>query len=276
MSAEGLTDAVGLEARLIKRLSKAEHEFGLIEGERPFHRADGRERGGAPSLPHLLLQSSSSRRAEAPMLRGQRRPDRERIAVGILEHAVAPAVRPVARRDEDRVAGLACQTLGGLRFDAEDAYLRAEPALPEPLESLRPGHALVGVVGVQLETDSMTLERREIAVRVECRETQHPCVKRQATRDVANDEIDAESTKRAPVVRRGHPGLRLPLLHAVTARRSVVRMPTAQSGTVTTIIAAPKSKAGAGPFAASTPPHRSTRGRGVLRAASPARPPGSL
>src|SRR5437667_10370277 len=122
----------------------------------------------------------------------------------------------------------------------------------------------------------MTLERREIAVRVECRETHHRCVKRQATRDVANDEIDAESTKRAAVVRRGHPRLRLLRLHAVTARRSVVHMPTIQSGTVTTIIAAPKSKAGAAPFAASTPPHRSTRGRGVLRAASPARPPGSL
>src|SRR3989442_589323 len=186
--------------------------------------------------------------------RSQRHSHGEGIAVRIVEHAVAPAVRPVAGGDEDSEAALARATIGVLRIDPEDTDLGTGAALPGVAEARRPWHALVRVIGVQLQARAPAFERREVLVRMERGQAEDLRVEGQAARDVPDDEIDAEAGKRPAVAGRGHPRLRGALPHAVTGIRSVVRMPTTQSGSVTAIIAAPRSSAGAAPFAARTPP----------------------
>src|SRR3989442_14942069 len=101
--------------------------------------------------PGALYRAGRPRRMRRHVLppRSQRHSHGEGIAVRILEHAVAPPVRPLARGDENSEAALARATLGVLRIDPEDTDLGTEAALPGGAEARRPWHALVGVIRVQ-------------------------------------------------------------------------------------------------------------------------------
>src|SRR5207302_8408205 len=170
----------------------------------------------------------------------ERDPDREGVAVGVLEDAVAPAVRPVLCRDEDGVAPLSRATLGGVRIEAEDTDLGAKAAFPRFAQPRRPGHAVVGVVGVELDAYTIPVERREVDVGISRTEAEDPRIEGKASPDVADDEVHAEPDEGAAVRGRGHPRLARPLLgHAITVARACARRASVHAGTVTRTSATP-------------------------------------
>src|SRR5204862_1814039 len=121
---------------------------------------------------------SSPRRAR---LRGsQRNSNGEGIAIGILEHAVAPSVWPVAHRDRHGEPGLACALFRRVRIDAEDADLGPEAASRAFAQTVRPWHTRVGVVRVELQLRAVALERGEVVVRVEKPQLGHAGIERDA------------------------------------------------------------------------------------------------
>src|SRR5207302_5309787 len=119
----------------------------------------------------------------------------------------------------------------------------------------RPGHAVVGVVGVELDAYTIPVERREVDVGISRTEAEDPRIEGKASPDVADDEVHAESDEGAAVRVRGHPRLARPLLgHAITVARACARRASVHAGTVTRTSATPAPRESEVPRPARAPP----------------------
>src|SRR5438132_13711384 len=136
-----------------------------------------------------------------------------RYSVRILENAVTPAMRPVADRDEHGESTVPGSFFGRIRIQPEDPDLAPKTATGPLAGPSRPGHACVGVVRMQLKPHALALEGSEVFVRVEGPQLKHAGIEGATPRDVADDEVQAETRKRSTVVGGAHPRFGLPLLH---------------------------------------------------------------
>src|SRR5215467_11647702 len=80
--------------------------------------------------------------------RNAHRPD---VAVGILQHDVAPTVREIARRRQHQGAGRTRSRLRYIRIDAHGAQLDTRAPQPRGPEPRGIRMVVVGMVGVQHE-----------------------------------------------------------------------------------------------------------------------------
>src|SRR5260370_1298123 len=150
------------------------------------------------------------------------RPDAHRphVAVGILDHHLAPAVAVRGRGLDDRGADPPGGALDDVWIDPEQPELGAEAPALAARQRRVPGMLVVGVVGVEHELDAVHREGREIRVRIVNPRREHLPVKLDGPRDLAHEQVHRQHGEPAPKTVGGHPRIARALLHRRTTRRA--------------------------------------------------------
>jgi len=139
------------------------------------------------------------------MVSGNRNADRPNVAIGILEHDVAPSVGKIRGGLKDFCTSCLRASMRSVGIDAEDTQFRASSARAWGFQSFERRMVVVGMIGMKHEVDALQVERCEIVVTVADGSEEHVAVEGKRLLNVPYEQVYGEFRERSAVRVGRHP-----------------------------------------------------------------------